>query len=333
MIPRSKTTILSYKGFEFPICLTEFALVEDAKIATYEYAGRDGAEHERVLNYRVFKVSGIFITESGTSEPSFYVNSLRSLNDNQPGRLFHKDFGGFDCIMKNLQITQSPEEYENITTTADDTEVDIQNFKFSIEFWENKDPAAINTEDALSKLFPAFNTKPFSDYYDQNLRYANANEMFIAIKKGNLIPGTDPIENSEWLLYDYDLRQEAFSEWIDYLEAGGYDHDNTISTDTDSVYTVQPGDTAFTIAATFKISVDELYNINKGFEVREAPKGDEGLLWKTSSQMFSGDKITIPGQNYSAQEAVTIQEKKDQIAQSESVSQQIDSRVSTAFGH
>ena len=55
--------------------ITEFSMREDAKLATYEYAGRDGAEHERVLAPRGFTITGIFSQDDNNDSPITYVKS------------------------------------------------------------------------------------------------------------------------------------------------------------------------------------------------------------------------------------------------------------------
>lgn len=107
--------IISWKGYDFPISITSFSLTEDAKVATYEYAGRNGAEHERVLNYRVLNISGIFSSTSspdGKRSPSYYVKMFKSLNDNNPGILKHPTFGFMICILKRQKFTEVADENE-----------------------------------------------------------------------------------------------------------------------------------------------------------------------------------------------------------------------------
>ena len=92
MFETNEILSLTRKGFKFPVSLKSFDIVEDAKVATYEYAGRNGAEYERVLASRKFNLSGIFAMASGDFSPSYYAETLRFLNDNQPGILFHPVF-------------------------------------------------------------------------------------------------------------------------------------------------------------------------------------------------------------------------------------------------
>lgn len=77
-------TVIMWKSFAFPMSIETFQIKEDAKVATYEYAGRNGAEQERVLAYRVFTMSGRFTLDSGDKDPSYYAQKLRQLNDNEP---------------------------------------------------------------------------------------------------------------------------------------------------------------------------------------------------------------------------------------------------------
>ena len=57
-------TLIMWKDFAFPVSIMSFKIKEDAKVASYEYAGRNGSEQERVQAYRVFVVSGVFTNDS-----------------------------------------------------------------------------------------------------------------------------------------------------------------------------------------------------------------------------------------------------------------------------
>jgi hypothetical protein len=61
LLYKTGTEIIKWAGLEFPVSVLEFTVSEPTKVATYEYAGRNGAEHERVLNYRIFTLRGEFV--------------------------------------------------------------------------------------------------------------------------------------------------------------------------------------------------------------------------------------------------------------------------------
>lgn len=107
-------TVIMWKGFAFPMSIETFKIKEEANVATYTYAGRNGAEQERVLKYRIFSMAGIFTSDSGDKEPAWYVNKLRSLNNNEPGVLAHPVLGTYRCIIKDLEITEAGAELESM---------------------------------------------------------------------------------------------------------------------------------------------------------------------------------------------------------------------------
>lgn len=292
-ITRDKLTILVWKGFSFPVAIQEFKLSEDAKVATYEYAGRNGAEHERVLSYRVFTMSGIFTDGSGDKTPSWYANKLRYLNDNKPGRFSHPQFGNFDCICKNLSITESGDEYE--TLEGEDSLDGILNIKFSLELWEHVDPKQATTPQFLEDLFGLPDQKPASDYYNTKLKYHTCDELFEALKKGLIISGTDPIRHAEWLRYDYAMRKCAWDKWQAWIEAGKPgDETASITNSNQKTYRVIAGDWGFKIARKFNVTFSDLWEINRGRKVRDTEKGAEGLYWKDPNKLWPDDILLIP---------------------------------------
>lgn len=284
---------IRYKGFEFPISVKTFSMDEQAKVATYEYAGRNGAEHERVLNYRIFRITGIFTRSSGTESPRAYINRLRLLNDNEPGELFHPDFGAFQCIIQKLSISQNADEFETDGNSSVKDDEGIVNYLFEMELWEHTDPSSATITDFLKKLFPASVAKPPSDDYATRLKYPTVALLFRAIKLGKIVPGTDPIRNAEWLRYDYDFRAEAYALWLDYLENGDTTA-TTIETSNQRTYTVQPGDMGLTIAYKFSVAFTDLFELNRGQKVRTIAKGSEGLYWKSANLLYVGDILLLP---------------------------------------
>ena len=280
----TKTSILKWKDFSFPISIKDFKLWETAKVATYEYAGRNGAEHERVLNYRTFTLSGIFTAGVWDKTPSEYIEELRSTNDNIPWTLIHPLFGTFVCIMRTLTTTESGEEYSYL-----DNEY-IQSYSFEVEFWEHTPPGSSTLQDEISQLFPITDVKPSSDYYETTLTYKNEDELYLALTEGKILPWVDPIINAEWLLYPYDMRFAAYQRWL--IEPNP--PVETTETVIEKSYTVQPGDTWIKIAKKNNVSFSDLFQENRGLEVRETSIGSEGLFRKTTSLLYAWDNLKIP---------------------------------------
>lgn len=279
-------TSIRWKDFDFPVSITEFKISEPAKIATYEYAGRNGAEHERVLNYRVFSIAGIFINWAWTKTPEFYAQKLRLLNDNKPWILMHSSFWNFNCIMKSLDIVQSGDDY------MPDKSIQ-QSYSFSMELWEHTPPNARTLQDSLNQLFPAATRKPPSDYYSSSLKYKNSWELFDALVLWNIIAGIDPIKNSEWLRYDYAMRKEAYDKYQDYL-LNGAKTKTTKSYTEEKLYTVVSGDYWIKIAKKFNIDFTSLFEANKWKKVRTFSWWTEGYYWKTTWKLYPWDKLIIP---------------------------------------
>lgn len=270
--------------------IKSFSISENAKVATYEYAWRNGAEHERVLNYRIFSISGIFSKDSGSKTPAYYANVLRLSNTNRPGLLVHPSFGSFKCIMHSLKITEDGSENEAYVDEFGKQEI-VPNFQFEIEFWEHTDPSVATLTSDLAKLFPTINPKPLNDDYSTTLKYKTVNELYLALVDGKIISGTDPIRNAEWLLYDYTFRLEAWTLW--QANPTGTSATNTITSSWQQTYIVQAGDTGMKIASKFKVSFTSLYQANKGKDVRKTPRGKEWKQWKSAGTLYSGDKLII----------------------------------------
>lgn len=306
LIGRPVEEVFTWKGFKFPVSIEEFSIQEPAKVATYEYAGRNGAEHERVLNYRIFTIKGCFCESSGNRTPLYYIQKLRFLNDNKPGVFLHKDFGEFTCIMKSLQISQSGKGAE-----IDSGGTVKETYEFSIELWEHTDPSSPSISDSLSKLFPAAVVKPPSDNYSTRLQYTTQRRLFLAIKNGKIEPGTDPIRHAEWLQYPIELRTAAFSQWETYLTTGVNPYAEVeITTAKQKVHVVKPGETPLQMCMANNVSINDTYQANRGRKVREeyvpefnssgpwtpdlSYSSAEGYYWKNPMKIYPGDKILIP---------------------------------------
>ena len=296
MIPTDNSRAIKWKGFKFPVSIKDFTLNEDSVVATYKYSGRDGAEQERVRKYRVFNFNGIFTSESGNSTPVFFANKLRMLNDNVPGTFNHPDFGSFECIMKNLQIKSSADNYESIGLKRNGDDVVLQNIEFSCELWEHLAPTESAVNDMLRKLFSTTNIKPPSDYYSTSLKYNTVEALFDALKSQKIYSGIDPIRHAEWLAYDYDFRKEAWDLWMAWLENGGVSQsENTVTYNGNQKnYTVKAGDYGYKIAKMFSVQLNDLFNLNRGIVVRNEPNGDQGVYWKNVNTLYPGDVILIP---------------------------------------
>ena len=324
-------TVIMWKGFAFPMSIETFKMREEAKVATYEYAWRNGAEQERVLNYRVFNISGIFTLDSWDKDPSFYVQKLRELNTNEPWVLGHPVFWTYRVICKSLDIEQSGTELEHAPWISQagrylnnsginmswwgwvllQSEVKSQsakvafsqravpNYKFSLEFWESIPPTAASLQSQLSKLFPATSVKPTNDNYQTSTKYKTVMELYWALVNGQISPWIDPIRNAEWLAYDYNFRKEAYDLWIADPK-GTKQSQNTTGTSkistakSQNVYTVTTGDTALKIAKKLSTTPEALFQANSWKKVRSTPMGADGLYWKRISIIYPWDTLIIP---------------------------------------
>lgn len=297
LLGKRTTDYFSWKGFWFPVAVQEFVLQEPTKVATYSYAGRNGAEHERVLDYRILTIKGEFVESSGVKSPLFYVQKLRVLNDNKPGVFLHKDFGEFTCILKGLVIGQSGKSQEVLSSG----EIG-DSYEFTLEFWEHTDPADPSLSDELRKLFPAVVVKPPSDDYATRLDYRTPRRLFQAIQNGKIQPGTDPIRHAEWLAYPQSLRTAAYDQWVAFQDTGVDPYAVVkIKTEKQKIYTVQPGENLMKVAVKTKASGVNIFNLNRGREVRESSETTsptsgwfEGNTWKTPFDLRVGDKIILP---------------------------------------
>ena len=281
-----KKSDITWKDFLFPQSVAEFRISEDAKVATYAYAGRNGAEHERVLSYRVIVLSGSFTAMSGTQTPYFYIQKLRSLNDNKPGVLQHSLFGRFTCIMKSLTITDAAANQEVVGKEVQST------YNWTAEFWEHTDPSQVTLGSTLASLFPAADVRPPNDNYSTKLIWKTTQRLFEAIKAGKIEPGTDPIKNSDWLSYPLEQRTAAYSVWTSFLATGVDPYaPKTISQAAASRYKVPPGGTAMKAAADTGIALPELHAQNQGEKVRNYSVPGDGFYWKTPMKLQAGDVI------------------------------------------
>lgn len=281
--------MFQWKDFIFPYSIKSFDYTSSAKTATYEYAMRDGAEHERVRNYRVFKISGVFATQydqngNQTGESAlYYAKKLLAMENNEAGILVHKDFGQFYCIMKDLRITQTGEEEQVWNTDRDPC------FNFDIEFWEQLSTNINDIMTLTKRLMPAPETKPISDYYESTLVYKSSEELFDAIKAGTITPtATDPI----WIKYDIGMRTRAYDMWTRYLagESTVLVMDNT----SDKWYQVKAQETGIKIAKALNIAFTELWKENRGVKIRNQERGTESYYWKSPHKLWAGDRLKLP---------------------------------------
>jgi len=230
-LAKSQTTltderVIEWKGFVFPLSVQSFSLTEDAKVAKYEYALRDGAELERVKSARVFSVSGVFVSQPEKNlVASKFVKTLRELNDNKPGYLRHKDLGDFLCIMKNLKIDEKGDEEFVEAGKRHRT------YNFSCEFWEHTPIGALNLSTS-ERIFPAPLARPSSATYSANAGTGTdtperaTRRKYWKPKNREYIIGTSYQENNYKTAHDlfYALKKEkisiASSTWEDIKDNG-----------------------------------------------------------------------------------------------------------------
>ena len=327
-IIRNNTVIL-WKDFPFPMSIESFKIKEEAKVATYEYAGRNWAEHERVLKYRVFNITGIFTTDSWNEVPSFYVNKLRQLNDNTPWVLAHPVFWTYRCIIKNFEVSEDWAELEHspgitpasaylnmswinlsqwwgttlnklakeASTKVSYSKRAVPNYRFSIEFWESIPPTAASLQTSLNKLFPATTVKPANDNYMTSNKYKTVEELYWALVNGQILPGVDAIKNAEWLAYDYNFRKQAYDMWIADPKWVNQKSQTALKISTskaDNTYVVAVGDTALKVAKKLWTTADALFSVNAWKKVRTITKGADWLYWKRIWIMYPWDVLLIP---------------------------------------
>jgi len=295
ILSKTRKTIIKWKDFQFPFSIKDFSMKEWAKVATYEYAWRNWAEHERVLSHRVFTLSGEFIAWVWSKEPKALVRDLRLTNDNKPWTFVHTDIWIFQCIISDLTISQNGEGY---STMLDGNSKLTSSFIFSIELLEHTPPNSKTLKEQTDELFPKSKVKPVSDIYQTELIYNNADELFDAIIEGKIAAWVNPIVNAEWLRYDFEMRAEAYLRW----EATWFQIWTNEDTDSDiadintnqKYYIVKAGDSWMKIAKAYSVTFTDLFEINRWVEVRSNTKGDEWLYWKTARILYAGDKILIP---------------------------------------
>ena len=288
---------IQWKDFIFPLSIKNFSLKEAAKVATYEYAWRNGAEFERVLSHRVFSISWEFIpwVLPYPNTPTRLVYKLRLTNDNKVGTFTHSNIWTFKCIMSNLSIDQTWEWY-----TIDDSQNNIlaPSFSFSFELLEHTPPNAKTLKEKNDALFPKSNVKPTSDFYNSSLKYKNCTEMYEAILEWKILPWVNPVINSEWLKYDYDLRKCAYDKWA----ANGFKTNTTnvvainISTvnTTQKYHIVKAWETGMKIAKLYWVPFTSLFDLNHWVKVRQNNYMTDWLYWKTTVLLQAGDKLLIP---------------------------------------
>ena len=289
MFKRQESITIIRKWFPFPVSVESFAMNEDAKTATYEYALRDGAEHERVKAFRKFRISWIFALESGGRTPAYYVDRLRRSNNNLPWVFFHPVFGAYTCIIASMEINESGEDNEAVGT--DDTI--YTNYRFSIEFRESTDPSAARNATRTSRLYPAVNVRPPSNFYSQTLTYRTCTELYQAIVEGRIAPWTNPVANAERLRYPLDMRQCAYNRWL--ANPNG-ESTTTLTTWNQRYYTVVPWDRWLKIARRFNIPFTSLFAVNQWRNVRTRPRTNQWLRWIDPNKLRPWDLLIIPSQ-------------------------------------
>lgn len=311
ILKRNKDTRIKWKTFIFPLSIKDFSLKELAKVATYEYAWRNWAEHERVLSHRVFSVSWEFIPWVDKNKtPAQLIYDLRLTNNNKPWIFSHPDIGSFNCIISNLTIWQTwdwystiSEEYKNkyndsrVVTWFEPiaTETLYTSYTFSIEFLEHTPPNAKTLKEKSDELFPKSVVKPVNDLYNTQLIYKNSDELFNAIMAWKIAPWVNPVINAEWLKYDYDMRKIAYDKWKDTWFAVWVVTIDVATTNTNQRnYTVLAWDTWFKISKKFKVTFTDLFEKNRWVKVRKNSNGNEWLYWKTARLLYAWDKIIIP---------------------------------------
>lgn len=291
---KTKKTIIKWKDFQFPLSIKDFSLKEWAKIATYEYAWRNWAEHERVLSHRIFSLSGEFIAWINDKLPKELVKELRLTNDNKPWKFIHTDIGIFTCVMSNLTITQNWESY---ASSEEGARILTPCFTFSVDLLEHTPPTAKTLKEKNDELFPKSEVKPLSDSYSTSLIYKNCDELFNAIIEEKILAWVNPIINAEWLRYDFDLRACAYGKWeATWFQLWVQEDlvDNVTVNTNQKYYTVKSWDTWMKIAKAYKVTFTSLFAINKWIEVRKYNNGDECTYWKTARLLFPWDKLLIP---------------------------------------
>lgn len=290
----TRKTIIKWKDFKFPLSVKDFSLKEWAKVATYEYAWRNWAEHERVLKHRVFSISWEFVAWIWEKQPKELVRQLRVTNDNKPWIFNHTDIWMFNCIVSDLTITQN---WEGYSTMTDGTTVLTPSFMFSLELLEHTPPNAKTLKEKNDELFPKSTVKPVSDNYSSKLIYKNCDELFNAIIEEKILAWVNPIINAEWLRYDFDTRACAYGKWeATWFQLGVKDEESSISTvnTNQKYYTVKSGDTGMKIAKAFLVAFTSLFELNKGTKVRKNDKWTEWKYWKTSRILHPWDRLLIP---------------------------------------
>ena len=322
MLNLDRNIKITRKGFEFPLSIKAFVIDETSRVATYTYAGIDGALHERVMQYRVINLSWTFSSDSGTSygglTPSNWISNLQRLNDNQPWLLTHSLLWNYTCIIHDLKITHN---WENTEPSAGNDPV--PNFDFEIEFREHTHS---NFNQDLDAFRPAISVRPPSDLYNKSLKYTTCDQLYDAIIDGLILPWTDPIINAEWQLYDINMRTCAYNRWIanPNWENSGTHFDkkgnivankpkttttatptgnNVVASTNLRLYVVQSWDTAVSVAKLFKVTVEDLMKANSGRNVREVPNPNDifipaqGKRWVYNLWLYVWDKLVIPPAN------------------------------------
>ena len=331
-----------WKEFEFPASVLEFDYVSEAKVATYEYAMRDGAEHERVKQFLVFRLRGLFIGEGALEN----AKKLISTDNNKTGIFFHADFIEKECILKSLNVQQRGEEEYTEEATR------YPAFEFQCEFWEQVPNTAVALGSITSTIMPAPISKPESDYYLTNTTITEADyktdwDLFKAIRAGKVNPsnsdddwtamyvsgaetGLMTISRTAWVLYnqiiDGDIRPGTNEEsWTALYENdeptkaqriawwawSALNENDAVISEKQQWYVVKAGDTPSVIANNFGLSIMDLYSANQGVYVRDNPvsgsieQSGGGEIPSTTLKTWNAYLATIGNGATKGTEAVT----------------------------
>jgi hypothetical protein len=261
------------------MCIKDFSMKEDAKVVTYEYAWRNWAEHERVLKNRVFSISWEFNPMEWQTSPSAWYNTvqlvkkLRLTNNNKPWVLVHPTLGSFTCIMSNLSISQSWENYFQSSVTNWKIILD-ESYTFSFELLEHTPPSWKSLNDTNNLLCPKATVQVMTNPY---LKYKNSSELYNAIKDNKIQPWIDVNINKEWIQYPTSMKQQAYDLW----KAGWFVKNNpstnisTVKTPVKKKHTVKVWESLIKIAKKYKVSHPDLLKENRNIIKKPTDK----IIW------------------------------------------------------
>lgn len=286
MLTRNDALTIIWKGYSFPMSIRSFRVSSEAKTATYEYAGTDGAEHERVKWYARISISGIFSSGSGGKWADYYIKKLKETDNNEPWTFIHPTMGSYKCILKNLDIEIMWDELETVGRSSIGT-----TYLFSFELWENVEPNTVKARAKVDRLFPAPNVRIPNANYTKTLAYTSCEQLYNALVQGAIQYGTDPLTNKDWLSYPYDIRSCAYNR---YLANPNGEATIEVSDKNKKTYTVKAWDTWIKIANKYWVDFSELFELNRTRDVRDVDKSDQWRKWKTASKLYPWDVLLIP---------------------------------------